>query len=132
MKPSFPSGIAPGTASMVMRPSAASILFGTALFLHKGAFGNDFSTQAGSGSPVFSLPKTTVTATRTEEDVEDVPATVSVITDQQIDDELATDIKDLVRFEPGVAVPNSPARFTAAGSSTGRDGNSGFNIRGLE
>ena len=29
-----------------------------------------------------------------------------------------TDIKDIVRFEPGVAVRKSPSRFTAAGSST--------------
>ncbi|MEZ5938989.1 MAG: TonB-dependent hemoglobin/transferrin/lactoferrin family receptor, partial [Hyphomonadaceae bacterium] len=50
----------------------------------------------------------------------------------EIEAELATDIKDLVRFEPGVSVRTSPARFGAALGSTGRDGNSGFNIRGLE
>lgn len=82
--------------------------------------------------PVKTLGKLTAIATRTEEEVADVPATVSVIDSEQIEQQLATDIKDLVRFEPGVAVRNSPARFTAAGSSTGRDGNSGFNIRGLE
>src|SRR5262245_47025292 len=74
----------------------------------------------------------TVTATRSERPVDQVPSTVTVITARQIEDQLATDIKDLVRFEPGVSVRNSPARFTAAGASTGRDGNSGFNIRGLE
>ena len=31
-----------------------------------------------------------------------------------------------------MSVRSSPARFTAAGSSVGRDGNSGFNVRGLE
>ncbi len=74
----------------------------------------------------------TVTATRTEKRVDDVPATVSVITAEQIDDRLISDIKDLVRYEPGVSVRRAPARFTAAGSATGRDRNSGFNIRGLE
>lgn len=74
----------------------------------------------------------TITATRTERQVDEVPATVSVLTDEKIEDELATDIKDLVRFEPGVSVRNSPTRFGAALGSTGRDGNSGFNIRGLE
>lgn len=112
-----------------MRP-AISRLSGVVLLLNQVAFGSDADTA--SGSHISALPKTTVTATRTEENIDEVPATVSVITDLQIEDELATDIKDLVRFEPGVAVRNGPARFTAAGSSTGRDGNSGFNIRGLE
>lgn len=74
----------------------------------------------------------TVTATRNEERVDNVPATVSVITDEEIEENLAGDIKDLVRFEPGVSVRRQPARFSAAGSSTGRDGSSGFNIRGLD
>ncbi len=74
----------------------------------------------------------TVTATRTEEAIDTVPATVTVITAEDIENELATDIKDLVRFEPGVSVRSSPARFGAALGSTGRDGNAGFNVRGLE
>ncbi|QGZ95393.1 TonB-dependent hemoglobin/transferrin/lactoferrin family receptor [Terricaulis silvestris] len=73
----------------------------------------------------------TVTATRSEKDTFDVPSVVSVITAEDIEENLVTDIKDLVRFEPGVSVPTSPSRFSAAFSSAGRDGNSGFNIRGL-
>jgi hemoglobin/transferrin/lactoferrin receptor protein len=45
---------------------------------------------------------------------------------------MAADIKDLIRFEPGVSVHRAPARFGAASGTTGRDGNAGFNIRGLE
>lgn len=78
------------------------------------------------------LDEVTVTATRIESRIGDVPATVSTYSSQRIDTLLAQDIKDLVRFEPGVSVRSSPARFTAAGSSIGRDGNSGFNVRGLE
>jgi hemoglobin/transferrin/lactoferrin receptor protein len=74
----------------------------------------------------------TVTATRTEKAIEDAPATVSVIDAKQIDDQMITNIKDLVRYEPGVTVRRAPARFTAAGAATGRDRDSGFNIRGLE
>lgn len=76
--------------------------------------------------------KVTITATRVEQNVTDVPATVSVISDEEIEDELVTDIKDLMRFEPGVSVRNSPTRFGAALGATGRDRNAGFNIRGLE
>lgn len=83
-------------------------------------------TNAGSG------PEITVSATRSPSSTDEVPVTVSVIDAGQIADELATDIKELVRFEPGVSVRRQPARFGAALGSTGRDGNSGFNIRGLE
>jgi hemoglobin/transferrin/lactoferrin receptor protein len=90
------------------------------------------SAASAAEAPLPGLGKITVTATRTEADPDDVPTTVSVLTAAQLEDRLVTDIKDLVRFEPGVAVRSSPSRFTAAGASTGRDGNSGFNIRGLE
>ena len=73
----------------------------------------------------------TVTATRVPTPADEVPATVTVIDEQRIADELATDARDLVRFEPGVTVPRSPARFGAALGTTGRSGNSGFNIRGI-
>src|SRR5690349_14460897 len=73
----------------------------------------------------------TVLATRSPTSTADVPVTVSVIDDEQIADELATDIKDLVRFEPGVSVQRQPARFGAALGTTGRAGNDGFTIRGI-
>ncbi|MFZ5670220.1 MAG: TonB-dependent hemoglobin/transferrin/lactoferrin family receptor [Pseudomonadota bacterium] len=73
----------------------------------------------------------TVTATRAPVEVARAPATVTVIDAERIEAELVTDIKDLIRFEPGVSVPTSPSRFGAALASTGRDGASGFTIRGL-
>lgn len=73
----------------------------------------------------------TVTATRAPIDTDEAPVTVTVITAEDIADQLATDIKDLVRFEPGVSVPRSPARFGAALGVTGRAGNEGFVIRGI-
>ena len=73
----------------------------------------------------------TVVGTRTQRRVDDVPASVSIITADTIENNLVTDIKDLIRFEPGVSVPTSPARFSAALSGAGRDGNSGFTIRGM-
>ena len=73
----------------------------------------------------------TVTATRAPVLQEEAPATVTVITNEEIADQLATDIKDLVRFEPGVTVRRAPARFGAAIGATGRARNEGFNIRGI-
>jgi hemoglobin/transferrin/lactoferrin receptor protein len=97
------------------------------------AAGAAHAQQAGPLLVAENEPdQVTITATRTEKSVEEVPVTVTVIDAETIENELATDIKDLVRFEPGVSVRSSPTRFGAALGTTGRDGNAGFNIRGLE
>lgn len=82
--------------------------------------------QAGQPDQVM-----TVTATRAPRAVDEVPATVTVIDEERIADELASDVRDLIRYEPGVSVPRQPARFGAALGVTGRDQNSGFRIRGI-
>jgi hemoglobin/transferrin/lactoferrin receptor protein len=73
----------------------------------------------------------TVTAIRRPAEMFEVPNVVTVIDAEEIEENLATDIKDLIRFEPGVSAPTSPSRFGAALSGSGRDGNSGFVIRGM-
>jgi hemoglobin/transferrin/lactoferrin receptor protein len=74
----------------------------------------------------------TVSATRAPIALLESPVTVTVLTAEDMREQLVEDIRDLVRFEPGVSVRRAPARFGAAIGATGRDGNSGFNIRGLE
>ncbi|GAA0473473.1 TonB-dependent hemoglobin/transferrin/lactoferrin family receptor [Parasphingorhabdus litoris] len=86
---------------------------------------------AEEGSAVFEDDTITVTATRAPVAIEDAPATVTVIDQERIADELATDVRDIVRFEPGITVRRAPARFGAALGSTGRAGNEDFNIRGI-
>jgi hemoglobin/transferrin/lactoferrin receptor protein len=68
-----------------------------------------------------ALDAVIVTAARTAEAVGEVAATASAVTDEQIDRQLARDIRDLVRYEPGVSVSGDASRF----------GLSGFTIRGL-
>jgi hemoglobin/transferrin/lactoferrin receptor protein len=68
------------------------------------------------------LRKISVTATRGPREIDSVAGTVTVKTAAEIERELATDIRDLIRYEPGVSVSNSPARFGLAG----------FNIRGID
>jgi hemoglobin/transferrin/lactoferrin receptor protein len=89
--------------------------------------------MAGSVDPDVptQVAPVTVFATRTQTRVDEAPATVSVITDEDIERLLVTDIKDLVRYEPGVSVVSQPARFGAALGTAGRAGNEGFTIRGL-
>ncbi|WP_296173905.1 TonB-dependent hemoglobin/transferrin/lactoferrin family receptor [uncultured Brevundimonas sp.] len=90
-----------------------------------------FAEEVADLEQAVPVAPITVVGTRTQRRVDDVPASVSVITTETIENNLVTDIKDLIRFEPGVSVPTSPARFSAALSGAGRDGNSGFTIRGM-
>ncbi len=100
-----------------------------AMCLSSPAWAND--APSAENADGLGNPEITITATRSPAKIEDVPVTVTVIDDEQIADELATDIKDLVRFEPGVTVRRQPARFGSALGSAGRAGNESFNIRGI-
>ena len=52
------------------------------------------------------LDAVTTAAMRSRRPLDDVPATVSVITTENIDRENMQDVRDLVRNEPGVTVGN--------------------------
>lgn len=82
--------------------------------------------------PPTQLGELTVTATRTPRGTDNVPNTVTVLPAEAIEKSGARDIKDLLRNEIDLTVRAAPGRFTAAGSSVGRAGNEGINIRGLE
>lgn len=74
------------------------------------------------------LPELTNTATRGERRVDEVPATVSVIKPSGG----ARDLRELLKTEVDLAVRAPNPRFSLAASATGRAGNEGINIRGLE
>lgn len=82
--------------------------------------------------PPQPLADVTVSATRTERATASVPNTVTVITRRDLDQRDARDLKDLLSDEVDLSVKAMTPRFTAAGASTGRAGNEGINIRGLE
>ncbi|YCH22659.1 TonB-dependent hemoglobin/transferrin/lactoferrin family receptor [Pseudomonas sp. D1-3] len=69
----------------------------------------------------LQLERTTISATRTEQPVDVVPSTVTVLTEQDIDRQNVKNIGDLVRYEPGVSVSGTGSRFGLAG----------FTIRGI-
>lgn len=91
-----------------------------------------WAAEGDAGDGAVTVDPLTVLGSRTEKAASEVPATVSVITAEDLEDRLAADIRDVVKLEPGVSVRASPARFGAALGTTGRDGAAGFNIRGLE
>lgn len=88
--------------------------------------------QSGKAASQSQLKEITVTATRTTREVDDVPATITQISTQDLERKSARDLKDLLAAELDVSVKASTPRFTAAGSASGRAGNESINIRGLE
>ena len=96
------------------------LLLGTGLTYRK--LGNNNVAIERSQSQAIALQQVTISATRSAQDVSQVPSTVSVQTREQLDRDNVNDIKQLVRYEPGVSV-----------SGTGqRSGLNGYNIRGID
>ncbi|WP_417317373.1 TonB-dependent hemoglobin/transferrin/lactoferrin family receptor [Emcibacter sp.] len=92
---------------------------GTSAFaISSTAIAEEAESDLGPGTAPLEV--IVVSATRTENKLVDVPATVTVIDEEKIDAILSTNIRDMLRYEPGVEATNS-----------GRFGLSGFNIRGL-
>ncbi|WP_429000407.1 TonB-dependent hemoglobin/transferrin/lactoferrin family receptor [Stenotrophomonas rhizophila] len=100
---------------MKIRPDALSAALWLALPMAAHA-------AADAAPDARQFDRVQVTATRTERGLSDVAATVDVIDREQLDNRLVHSIKDLVRYEPGISVTSSPARF----------GLGGFRIRGLD
>ena len=88
------------------------------------------AAHADRNAPV--MRDVVVSASRDEQDADSLPMTVDVIDAKQMEEEQIGDIRELAAKLPNVTVPRSPARFSLASGSTGRDQNSGFNIRGVE
>lgn len=73
--------------------------------------------NATTGTNVETI---SISGTRTSREINEIAASVTRITNDQIDAMAATNIRDILRYEPGVSVEGS-----------GRYGLSNFNIRGI-
>ena len=95
---------------------------------------NAFALNAANQSTIEQNPDEIiiVSASRKATILSKIPATVSKIDQEQIEENFVTDIKDLVKYEAGVSVKRQPARFGATLGTTGRSGSDSFNIRGIE
>ena len=110
------------------------LVLATAIVLQHWSMASASAQQlAALNRPLDSI---TVTSTRgVASDLSRVAATVSVITSEELEQQNAKDIKDALRYEPGVEVRRSVYRVggvTGASATTGRGGNEGINIRGLD
>ena len=66
----------------------------------------------------------TAVASRVTEDLSATPATITVIPRERLEREVARDIRDALRYEPGVSIENAPTRFGLGNIAIrGLDGN---------
>ncbi|MCG8414905.1 MAG: TonB-dependent hemoglobin/transferrin/lactoferrin family receptor [Pseudomonadales bacterium] len=77
-------------------------------------------TSVAAQDSVSRVEELTITATRLPRTIENIAGTVSVLSDEIIERELAIDLDDLTRFQPGVTM-----------NTASRGGNQGFSIRGI-
>lgn len=88
--------------------------------------------QVAQPAGASALREVVVSGSRSERAIEEVPASIDVITGEDLDPARVQDIRDLVREVPNMSVRRAPQRFGAVNGSTGREGNAGFNLRGLD
>ena len=82
---------------------------------------------------VAALSEVVVSGSRTEQPTDELPMSIDVINADDIEEGQIRDIRDVAKNLPNVSVKRAPARFgLVGGGSDGRDGNAGFNIRGLD
>ncbi|MDT8922479.1 TonB-dependent receptor [Pseudomonas taiwanensis] len=123
----FSAPLAEGIASPGVQgslpPDAAlkQLLHGTGLGFRKIGNGNVVLERQSAGKAI-ALQQLTVSATRSAQEVSQVPSTVTVQNREQLDRQNVNNIQDLVRYEPGVSV---------AGTGQ-RSGLNGYNIRGID
>lgn len=94
-----------------------------------------FATLAVSSAPTFAqtlMQEVVVSGSRVEQDIDEVPATITTISAEDIERNAPTDLEDLMRYEVGVSVRAQPNRASGVFSAVGRAGNEGVNVRGLE
>lgn len=117
------------TASVT--PPAARRLCQT-LLLAWGALAT-LPAPAQTAGGTATLGEVVVSGSRSEQAREELALTMDAVEAPALEAKQIGDIKDLVADMPNVSVRHAPARFTVTGpgNPTGRDGNTGFTIRGL-
>ncbi|MEG2050058.1 MAG: TonB-dependent receptor plug domain-containing protein, partial [Comamonas sp.] len=107
-----------------MRPVAQAAMW--ACVCMGSAMAADASTAA--------LPETTVAAPAQQADALDpahTPYATELLNRTEMERQQVLDIRDATRDMVNVEVPRQPARGTGISGTTGREGNTGFEIRGL-
>lgn len=94
-----------------LHPLSLAILFALPMHAWADASAGDPIVAPAAASASTELDRVVVTATRTEREIADVPATVSAVDREEMDRMIARDLEDLFRYEPGVTVTRDVGRF---------------------
>jgi hemoglobin/transferrin/lactoferrin receptor protein len=133
--PTSSSARLPGSLNPLALAALAALMAAPAAHAQQSAEAAAAPASAAS-APVAGreaiLPRIVISATRIETAEDEVPATITSITDKDIERRQPRDLKSLLDDEPGISVRLQPARMSAVFASTGRGGNEGINVRGLE
>ncbi|WP_085597354.1 MULTISPECIES: TonB-dependent receptor [unclassified Pseudomonas] len=114
--------VSPGVRGALTPEKALDRLLAGTNLSYRKLGNNNIVLEKRSNPNAVNLQQVTISATRQEQDINSVPSTVSVHTREELDRQNVTNIKDLVRYEPGVSV----------GGAGQRAGISGYNIRGID
>lgn len=117
------AGVAsPGVQGSMPADKALDRLLSGTQLSYRSLDSHNIVLEKRSGANVLNLQQVTISATRQEQDISSVPNTVTVHDRQELDRNNVNNIKDLVRYEPGVSVAGAGQRA----------GISGYNIRGID
>lgn len=110
--------------------ACAALLAGPAVA--QGGPDSASSVTVAQARSAGALREVVISGARSERAIDEVPAVVDVLTEDDLDPARVQNIRDLVQELPNVSVKRAPVRFGGVTGNVGRDGNAGFNIRGLE
>ncbi|MFK3969984.1 TonB-dependent receptor [Pseudomonas sp. NPDC087358] len=114
--------ISPGVNGTMSADKALERLLTGSNLNYRNLGNNNVVLEKRSAAGALALDQVTVSATRQAQSVDSVPSTVTVHERSDLDRQNVNDIRDLVRYEPGVSV----------GGAGQRAGTSGYNIRGID
>ena len=89
----------------------------------------DPAVAAQTGAP--TLKNVIVSGSRSERSTEEIPASLDLVDQQKLERNQITNIRELANETPNVSVRRRSNRATI-NSDDGREGNAGFNVRGLD
>jgi hemoglobin/transferrin/lactoferrin receptor protein len=112
----------PGVSGTMSAQTALDRLLAGSNLSYRNLGSNNVVLEKRNTTGALALDQVTVSATRQAQSVDSVPSTVTVRDRADLDRQNVNNVRDLVRYEPGVSV----------GGAGQRAGTSGFNIRGID
>ena len=113
--------VSPGAIGTLPADKALDKLLAGSHLGYRNLGNNNIVLEKRNGG-ALALEQITVSATRQAQEVVSVPSTVSVHDRAELDRQNVNNIRDLVRYEPGISV----------GGAGQRAGTTGYNIRGID